>query len=163
MAAKKSKSRVRPHSRRERPAGFDRGWMAFWALAAVVVAVGVALLAGREGTVAPPAGSASVPHAEVIAAAEQADPRIVEVERHFICPCGRCGGMELTECECATPGGALETKGAIVRLLGEGHDVDAVVGIIARRYGGLKPGLPAHGDGPGPEAPPLPASAGDGA
>lgn len=153
MAKRRRKAPQKTPDRNTSGSRLDTGWVAFGVLAAVVAAVAVALLAGREGTVAP---RRTVPDAEVIAAAEQADPRIVAVERRFICPCGRCGGMELVECQCDSPGGALEAKGAIVTLLSQGHDVETVVGLVARDFGGLKagPARDAHGvegsNGPAP-------------
>ena len=133
MARKEQQRRSRRASPPRLPSRTALGWWAFGALAAAVM---VASVVDREGTFAP---RRAVPDAALIAAAEQADPRILEVERRFLCPCHRCGGMELAECSCDTPGGALEAKGVIVELIAQGHGTEAVVAEIARRYGSLKP------------------------
>jgi len=153
----------RRHRKPSRTPRHGRGWP--WRVPAaglaVIAAVALAILAGREGTVAAPGG---VLLPEVIAAAERADPRILEVERRFLCPCGRCGGMELVECHCDAPGGALEARGAIVRLIASGAGVESVVATIAERYGSLREetALPPHTHGPGRTPSPPPASRDEG-
>lgn len=74
-----------------------------------------------------------------ILAAELNNPRMLEVERRFICPCGRCGELELTECECDGPGGALEMKTMLARFLENGDDADQATVALFAQYGGLKP------------------------
>ena len=74
-----------------------------------------------------------------IATAELSFPRIQEIERMFVCPCGRCGELELEVCECDGPGGAMEMKTAIARALRAGSSTDEIVSTLAREYGGLKP------------------------
>lgn len=74
-----------------------------------------------------------------IAAAETSDPRMKEIEARFRCPCGNCGHLELADCSCDVPGGAMEMKTAIASLLSEGQEKTAVIATIAGRFGGLKP------------------------
>jgi cytochrome c-type biogenesis protein CcmH/NrfF len=74
-----------------------------------------------------------------IAAAETSDPGMREIEARFRCPCGNCGHLELADCSCDVPGGAMEMKTAIARLLSEGQEKTAVIATIAGRFGGLKP------------------------
>jgi cytochrome c-type biogenesis protein CcmH/NrfF len=74
-----------------------------------------------------------------ITAAEISNVRMLEIERRFMCPCGNCGEMKLTECNCEVPGGALEMKTAIARALEHGTLTDEIVGTVAEQFGGLKP------------------------
>jgi cytochrome c-type biogenesis protein CcmH/NrfF len=74
-----------------------------------------------------------------IAAAETSDPRMKEIEARFRCPCGNCGHLELADCVCDVPGGAMEMKTAIARLLSEGREKTDVIASIASQFGGLKP------------------------
>lgn len=74
-----------------------------------------------------------------ILAAELKHPTMLEVERRFVCPCGRCGELELVECVCDGPGGAMEMKTALARVVSEGLDADEATARLATRFGGLKP------------------------
>jgi len=114
--------------------GFDYGWV----ILAATVAIGIAVIALTTRGQAPvsPAPKAAAPAPSAVLAAEIRDARVGEVEQRFRCPCGRCGGKELTDCTCDSPGGALEMKAAIVALLDAGSDVDATVAAIAARFPG---------------------------
>ncbi len=74
-----------------------------------------------------------------ILAAELNNPWMLVVERRFVCPCGQCGELELTECECDGPGGALEMKTMLARFLENGDDADQATVALFAQYGGLKP------------------------
>jgi len=73
----------------------------------------------------------------VIASVQLNDPRMARIEDRFRCPCGNCGHLELRDCICDVPGGALEMKTAIARLLAAGASEEQVVETVARRFGGL--------------------------
>ena len=74
----------------------------------------------------------------VIASAQLNDPRMARIEDRFRCPCGNCGHLELRDCICDVPGGAMEMKTAIARLLATGASEEQVVETVARRFGGLR-------------------------
>jgi cytochrome c-type biogenesis protein CcmH/NrfF len=73
-----------------------------------------------------------------IYAAELNDPRMLEIEHQFACPCGNCGHDDLADCTCDVPGGVLEMKTAIARHLKDGASTQEVVAAVAERFGGLK-------------------------
>lgn len=106
-----------------------------WAVIAMA-AVGLLLVVVMVWRQTPP--EADVDQA-AIAAAEAGDPRMREIEARFRCPCGNCGHLELADCACEVPGGALEMKTSIARLLSEGQGENEVIAAIAGRFGGLKP------------------------
>lgn len=82
----------------------------------------------------------------LMAAAAIEDPRINEVARRFHCPCGGCGVMELVNCECDMPRGALEAKGKIAELLKQGVSPPEVIERMAAAYGSRKaPAAPTPG------------------
>ena len=74
----------------------------------------------------------------VIALAGLNDSRMAEIEGRFRCPCGNCDHLDLRNCECDAPGGALEIKTAIARLLDQGVGSEEVVRVVANRFGGLR-------------------------
>jgi hypothetical protein len=67
-----------------------------------------------------------------------ADPDVFEVASNFWCPCGRCGQMELLECQCRMPNGAVEVYTAIREELQQRRSISSIVSTIASRFGGLK-------------------------
>ena len=73
-----------------------------------------------------------------IATAELSYPSMKEIESLFVCPCGNCGELELEVCACDGPGGAMEMKTVIARMLRSGSSVDEVVATVSAEYGGLK-------------------------
>ncbi len=138
--------RVRHRTRGRRAArrsGIEPGWLVLGAILVVGLGAMVAVVRDRARTATP----SSAPIRASVVAAELADPRVAEVERRFLCPCGRCGNMQLPECSCDVPGGALEVRGVIADLLARGLTVEETVAAVARRYGSLAP------DPEGTEAP----------
>ncbi|NOZ79491.1 MAG: hypothetical protein GXP48_10015 [Acidobacteria bacterium] len=108
------------------------GWLIM--IGAVTVGVGTIFLMVRGRTPeAPPQPQVSVRN-EVLSA-EIRDPRVGEVERKFLCPCGNCD-LELSECTCDNANGALEMKKTIVALLDSGLNVKAVVATLTSRFPG---------------------------
>jgi len=110
-------------------------WVGTGLVFAIGLGLAIANLGGR-GTVSDRGGDK--PDQIAVAAAELSDPRVKEVEASFRCPCGKCGVMELIECQCDMPGGALEVKDAIVKALKGGGSVPGVTEAIAAHYGGRK-------------------------
>lgn len=108
----------------------SENWMVF-AITGIALAVVSMVLMTRM----PP--TADIDPAAV-AAAELSDPRMKEIEHRFRCPCGNCGHLELEDCVCDVPGGAMEMKTVIARLLSEGIDEKTIVATIAADFGGLK-------------------------
>lgn len=100
----------------------------------VLAVVGAAMVSSWSTTPPPPA----IDRAPILAA-ELKHPAMLEVERRFICPCGSCGGLELTECVCDGLGGAMEMKTELARLIAGGSDADDATVAVAARFGGLKP------------------------
>lgn len=74
-----------------------------------------------------------------IATTELSYPQMAEIEKMFVCPCGNCGELELEVCACEGPGGALEMKTTIARMLRSGSNVDEIVAVVTTQFGGLKP------------------------
>lgn len=66
------------------------------------------------------------------------DSRMAEIEGRFMCPCGSCDHLDLRDCECDAPGGALEIRTSIARLLDQGVGSEEVVRVVANRFGGLR-------------------------
>jgi cytochrome c-type biogenesis protein CcmH/NrfF len=137
MGARKRKKGV-AHSGAESGRAGRNGWgrLTGWLImiGAVTVAAGTMFLMVRGGTPeAPPQPQVSVRN-EVLAA-EIRDPRVGEVERKFLCPCGNCG-LQLSECTCDNANGALEMKKTIVALLTSGLDEKAVVATLTSRFPG---------------------------
>ena len=139
-----SKRRIRKKGRTGPKLAPRASFGSHWPLLIAVFAIAVTALvtavrgpreASRPRTAAPPSGT--------ILAKEIRDPRVGEVERRFRCPCGQCGGKDLVECGCDAPGGAQETKAAIIAALDAGNDVESTVATIARRFPGA---LKATGD-----------------
>ncbi|NOZ93857.1 MAG: hypothetical protein GXP47_03820 [Acidobacteria bacterium] len=122
---KKKGSQARPGTRKK----VALGWMI--TVGTVAVAVAMLALLARPKTATAPQEVIEATGADVLKA-EIGDPRVGEVERRFVCPCGTCG-KELDECSCET---AMKMKSAIVALLGEGRDVDSVVATLSGRFPG---------------------------
>ena len=121
-------------SRRSRFSGsWGKRWFKWAAVgSAGIVVLAVAVLVSRDS-------SGPAIDRNAILAAELNDPQMLEVERRFVCPCKRCGGLELTECECDGPDGALEMKTMLAGLLGNGENADQATVALSARFGGLKP------------------------
>lgn len=135
------KQRTRKGPRHEKAAagspsrrGFDWGWVAVGAT--LLFGVAVVAMTTRGPASPAPAPEAAAPPASAVLAAEIRDPRVGEVEQRFRCPCGRCGGKPLVDCECDAPGGARRIKAAIIAALEAGNDVDAAVAAVAARFPG---------------------------
>jgi len=116
-------------------------YLGVWVVASLFGAVTLALLVADfhrdDGTLATTTATGK-PDPMALVVAELKDPRVTEVASRFNCPCGRCGVMELTECQCNEPAGAVEVKTAIVTLLQEGRSVEEAAREIASRYGSAK-------------------------
>ncbi len=112
----------------------------------VVLAVGLAQLARfTEG------GSSAAMATAVVSKALQ-DPQVLEVASHFLCPCGTCDRMELSECTCDSPRGGIESKQQIATLLAQGLSVDETVRRLASTFGTLKPDARGTTEGNAPTA-----------
>ena len=133
MAHKNSDRHPTPRATKHRKPWFrdSRNW-----LVVVMLAFVVAVVAFKLGFHVHP--EADIDRA-AIATAELSFPEMKEIERQFVCPCGRCGELELEVCECDGPGGAMEMKTTIARALRSGSSVDEIVAKVSEQYGGLKP------------------------
>jgi hypothetical protein len=62
------------------------------------------------------------------------DPRLREVAARFLCPCSRCGPMNLSECGCEMPNGAVAVKTYISTQLDKGASVDEAASMVAATF-----------------------------
>jgi len=62
----------------------------------------------------------------------------------FRCACGGCGELPLDLCQCDMPGGAVEEKTFIRRLLVKGLSIDQVVRQLDGKYGYKNSGIKAQ-------------------
>ena len=133
MAHKNSDRHPTPRATKQSRPWFrdSRNW-----LVVVMLAFVVAVVAFKLGFHVHP--EADIDRA-AIATAELSFPEMKEIERQFVCPCGRCGELELEVCECDGPGGAMEMKTTIARALRSGSSADEIVAKVSEQYGGLKP------------------------
>jgi hypothetical protein len=72
------------------------------------------------------------------AAAPAAGPlegRVLQVASNFRCACGECGELQLAECLCTAPRGAVEEKAFIRGKLEEGLSVPQVIDLVDKKYG----------------------------
>ena len=65
------------------------------------------------------------------------DARVQLVASRFRCACGGCGELQLAECTCDMPRGAVEEKTFIRDQLNKGLTVDQVVKLVDEKYGHL--------------------------
>jgi hypothetical protein len=78
---------------------------------------------------APAAGPAAAP------AAGPLESKVLQVASNFRCACGECGELQLAECLCTTPRGAVEEKAFIRGKLEEGLSVPQVIDLVDKKYG----------------------------
>lgn len=57
------------------------------------------------------------------------------VASNFRCACGGCGELQLAECFCDMPKGAVEEKGFIREQLKKGFTVEQVIEMVDKKYG----------------------------
>ena len=133
MTAARDRKRRRPKTRMFYGSWWRRSenWIVI-AIVGVPLAFLVLVMASRV----PPTADID---STAVTTAEMSDPRMGSIEDRFRCPCGNCGHLELRECVCDVPGGAMEMKTAIARLLSEGVSGEAIIATIAADFGGLKP------------------------
>ena len=63
------------------------------------------------------------------------DARVQLVASRFRCACGGCGELQLAECTCDMPRGAVEEKRFIRDQLNKGLTIDQVVKLVNDKYG----------------------------
>lgn len=126
-------SRRRAHQGTPGERSACRWWIGGAGLLLAVAAVAVVSSRSTTSQQAPKIDRAA------ILAAELKHPAMLEVERRFVCPCGSCGDLELTECVCDGAGGAMEMKTELARLIAGGMGADDATAAVATRFGGLKP------------------------
>ena len=137
-------SKTRPNIRRSSKGRlFSRSWWRRSENWTVIAITGMALAVVTIVMLIQMPPTADIDQA-AIATAELSDPRMKEIEDQFRCPCGNCGHLELRDCVCDVPGGAMEMKTAIARLLSEGVSGEAIIATIAADFGGLKPKAAAN-------------------
>ena len=57
------------------------------------------------------------------------------VASNFRCACGGCGELQLAECTCDMPKGAIEEKGFIREQLKKGFTTEQVIEMVDKKYG----------------------------
>ncbi len=62
-------------------------------------------------------------------------PDVQRIASRFYCPCGQCGEELLNECDCQAPGGAVEARRFIRRLLDENLSEEEIMRRFEAKYG----------------------------
>lgn len=93
------------------------------------------LINGVQNETLAPSASRQQYLAKVDPAQDPLWPLIKEVADQFLCGCGKCGGMELTGCDCLDPLGGIAEREYIRKQLVAGHSVAEVVTDVESKYG----------------------------